>query len=393
MSILIQVEKVKSEILSLFFLFKSVKITLAYLVLLYFLGKEVMDFDPKKNYYEILGVAEDATPDEIKKTFRKAAVQHHPDRWGSKEKFQEVNEAYQVLSDEKKRQQYDMYRKGWFGAGGFDFGGFWGGGAQFDFWGFGDIGDLLGGMFGGGFWGTTRTRRQTKGEDLEKQIEISFEESYLGVKKKIAYTRHIRAEGIIEEACSQCQGTGRVTQQAQTPFGVFQTQAACPHCSGFWKIYKKDGKQVQNGGLEPHKETLDLEIPAGIKSGSYLKYAEKGSEAMGGVPTGDLYIKIIVAESEKYQRKTDDLRVKAEVSLFDVVLGGEVEVSHPEGKIKVKIPKGTQIWQKVRVAGKGFWESGLFKHKGDMIVELQIPIPKKLSKEQEKLWKELQKTN
>ncbi len=350
-----------------------------------------MDFDPKKNYYEILGVAEDATPDEIKKTFRKAAVKHHPDRWGSKEKFQEVNEAYQVLSDQQKRQQYDMYRKGWFGAGGFDFGGFWGGGAQFDFGGFGDIGDLLGGMFGGGFWGAgARTRRPSKGEDLEKQIEISFEEAFLGTKKKIAYTRHIKVSGVVEETCAHCHGTGRVTQQAQTPFGVFQTQAACPECSGFWKLYKKDWKQVQNGGLEAHKETLDLEIPAGIKSGSYLKYAEKGNEAMGGVPTGDLYIKILVVDSEKYQRKTDDLWVKAEVSLFDVVLGGEVEVPHPEGKIKVKIPKGTQVWQKVRVAGKGFWEKGLFTKRGDMIVELQIAIPKKLSKEQEKLWKELQ---
>lgn len=353
---------------------------------------EMMDFDPKKNYYEILWVSESATADEIKKTFRKQAVKHHPDRWGSKEKFQEINEAYQVLSDDQKRQQYDMYRKGWFGAGGFDFWGFWGGnGAQFDFWGFWDIGDLLWGMFWGGFWGAGRTKRATKWEDLEKHIEISFEESYLGVKKKIAYTRNVKIEGITEETCSHCNGTGRVTQQAQTPFWVIQTQAACPECSGFWKIYKKDGKQISNGGLEAKKEVLELEIPAGIKSWSYLKYAEKGDEGIWDIPSGDLYIKIFVAESPKYTRKTDDLYVKADVSLFDLVLGAEVEVPHPEGKIKVKIPKGTQVGQKVRVAGRGFWEKGLFKGKGDMIVELHVSVPKKLSKEQEKLWKELQK--
>ena len=354
-----------------------------------------MDFDPKKNYYEILGVSETATADEIKKTFRKQAVKYHPDRWGSKEKFQEINEAYQVLSDDQKRQQYDMYRKGGFGAWGFDFWGVWGGnGAQFDFWGFGDIGDLLWGMFGGGFWtGGSRTRKPTKGTDLEKHIEITFEESYLGVKKKIAYTRAVKADGLTEETCSHCKWTGRVSQQAQTPFWVFQTQVACPECSGFWKLYKKDGKVVWNGGLENRKEVLDLEIPAGIKSGSFLKYAGRGDDGAGDVPSGDLYVKILVQDSTKYARKTDDLYVKAEVSLFDLVLGGEVEVPHPEGKMTVKIPKWTQVGQKVRVAAKGFGEKGLFKSKGDMIVELQISVPKKLTKEQEKLRKELQKLN
>lgn len=352
-----------------------------------------MDFDPQKNYYEILGVWENATSEEIKKTFRKQAVQHHPDRWGSKEKFQEINEAYQVLSDQQKRQQYDMYRKGGFWASGANFWGFGGanGGAQFDFWGFGDIGDLLGGMFWWGFWGGGRTRRASKGEDLEKHIEITFEEAYLGVKKKIAYTRERKIEGLSEETCSHCHGRGTVAQQVQTPFGVIQTQGACSHCSGLGVIYKKNWKLIENGGLEGYKEILNVEIPAGIKSGSYLKYAGKGSDGRGQVPTGDLYIKIIVAESTKYTRKTDDLRVKAEVSLFDLVLGGETEVFHPEGKIKVKIPKGMQIGQKVRVAGKGFWEKGLFKTRGDLIVELQVAIPKRLSKEQEKLWKELQK--
>ena len=350
-----------------------------------------MDFDPKKNYYEILGVSENATADEIKKTFRKEAVKHHPDRWWSKEKFQEINEAYQVLSDEQKRQQYDMYRKGgfWGGAWGFDFWGFGWGGAQFDFW---DIGDLLGGMFWG-FWGGSRARRKTKWDDLEKHIEISFEEAYLGVKKKISYTRNVKTEWVTEETCTHCNGTGRVVQQVQSFMGVMQTQVACPECGGTWKIYKKDGKVLGNGGLESKKEILELNIPAGIKSESYLKYAEKGDEAFWGLPTGDLYVKIFVAESSKYQRRGDDLWVKAEVSLFDLVLGGEVEVPHPEWKTKVKIPKGTQIWQKIRIAGKWFGEKWLFSRRGDLILEPTIHIPKKLSKEQEKLRKSLKEAS
>lgn len=349
-----------------------------------------MDFDPQKNYYEILGVGEDASADEIKKVFRKAAVKHHPDRWGSKEKFQEINEAYQVLSDQSKRQQYDAYRKGgfwaWgFGWGGFDFWGFGWWGAQIDF---GDIGDLLGGMFGGGFW-WGRARRKTKGDDLEKQIEISFEEAFLGVKKKIAYTREVLIEGTTQETCSHCHGTGRVSQQVQSIFGVVQTQAACPKCQWTGTIFKKDGKELENGGVRAHKEILELNIPAGIKHGAYLKYAARGNDA-AGLPTGDLYVKINVASSEKYSRIGDNIHIKAEVSLFDLVLWGEVQVPHPEGKTKVKIPKGTQIGQKVRVANMGFGEKGLFSHRGDMIVELQVHVPKKLTKEQEKLWKDLQ---
>lgn len=344
-----------------------------------------MDFDPKKNYYEILGVDENANADEIKKVFRKAAVKHHPDRWGSKEKFQELNEAYQVLSDEGKRQQYDAYRKGGFGAGWFDFGGFGGGGAQFDF---GDIGDLLWGMFGWGFWGA-RSRRKTRGDDLEKHIEISFEEAFLGVAKKFAYTREVLIEWVIQESCPHCHGTGRVTQQVQSFMGVIQTQVACPKCQWSWNIYKKDGKELENWGTLPQKEILEINIPAGMKSEAYLKYAGKGNDA-AGLPSGDLYIKILVTHSDKYQRIGDNLHVKSEVSLFDLVLWGEVQVSHPEGKLSVKVPKGTQIWQKVRVAGKGFGEKWLFSHRGDMIVELQVHVPKKLSKEQEKLWKELQ---
>ena len=355
-----------------------------------------MDFDPKKNYYEILWVWEDATQDEIKKAFRKWAVKYHPDRWGSKEKFQEINEAYQILSDEKKKQQYDLYRKwgfwawGFGGQWGFDFWGFSWGWATFDFW---DIGDLLWGMFWGDFWGAGRRRQASQWDALEKHISITFEEAYLWTKKKIAYTRKVKVNWVTDEKCSRCNWTGRVSQQAQTPFGVFQTQSACPDCSWTWVIYKKDWKILNNWGLEDKKETLDLEIPAWIKNWSFLKYSWRGNDWVWNVPTWDLYVKINVEESSKYSRQQDDLYTSADVSIFDVVLWWEVEVSHPEWKIKVKIPKWTQIGQKIRVSGKGFWEKGLFSKRWDMIVDLKINIPKRLTKEQEKLWKELQKAN
>lgn len=353
-----------------------------------------MDFDPKKDYYNILGVEESATTADIKKEFKKQAVKHHPDRWGSTEKFQEINEAYQILSDEWKRQQYDMFRKGGFWGGnfgGFDFGA-GGGGAQFDFGGF-DMGDLIWSIFGGsGFGGEwARSRRRTKGDDLEKMIEISFDEAYLGTKKKIAYSKKVSIAGLVEENCSHCQGSGRVTQQAQTMFGTFQTQANCPECNGLGKRYKKDGKLIAGDGLESKKEILELEIPAGIKSGSYLKYSGKGNEYFGDLPAGDLYIKILVKESNKYHRQGDDLLTQTEVDIVDLVLGKEIELPHPEGKIKVKIPKGTQIGEKVRVANKGFGKGRIFDRKGDMIVSLKVNIPKKLSKESEKLREKIRK--
>jgi len=353
-----------------------------------------MDFDPKKNYYDILWVTEDASTADIKKAFRKLAIKYHPDKeGGDKTKFQELNEAHGVLSDEKKRQQYDMYRKGWFGGGGFwGQGGFWG----FDFGSFGggatefDIGDLIGNIFGGWFGGGRSG--PTKGEDLKKIIEISFEESYLGCEKKISYDRLQKITGVKEEVCSHCGGRGKVSQAAQTPFGTFQTQTTCPECGGFGKIFTKDGKPVGNWGLDTKKETIEIKVPAGIKDDAYIKYPGKGDEGIGDAPAGDLYLKIRITPTNKYHRKENDLYVTTEVSIFDLVLGGEISVPHPEGKMEVKIPKGTQIWDKIRITGKGFWDKGLFKSKGDMFVETKVNIPKKLSKEEEKLWKELQKS-
>jgi molecular chaperone DnaJ len=254
------------------------------------------------------------------------------------------------------------------------------------------IGNIFGGGFGSGFGGAGGggNSRVAKGEDLKKIIEISFEESFLGTEKKISYSRLQKVEGVKEETCKACGGRGRVSQQVQTMFGVMQTQVACPTCQGYGKIFTKEGKSLTNGGLIETKVNLEIKIPAGIKDDAYLKYAGKGNAGIGGAPEGDLYLKIRVIPSTKYQRKGEDLYVYAEVSLFDLVLGGEIEIPHPEGKMQIKIPKGTQIGDKIRVGGKGFGSRGLFQSKGDLYVETKISIPKKLSKEEEALWKELQ---
>ena len=352
-----------------------------------------MDFDPKKNYYDILWVSESASTDEIKKAFRKLAIKHHPDKWWSKEKFQEINEAYWVLSDDKKRWQYDAFRKWWFT------GGFWWWQWWFDFWnfwwfgGFGngewvdiDLGDLLGGFFWGGFWWWTKVR---KWEDLKKIIEISFEDSYLGCEKKITYSRLKKVAWVTEEVCPNCNGKWKVRQQTQTPFGVMQTSAACKQCGWIWKIYKKGWKVLENWWLEEVKETIDIKIPAWIKEDAYIKYSWKWNAWIWDAPDGDLYLKIRIIPNSKYRREWDDLYVKANVSVFDLVLWWEVEVSHPEWKLKVKIPKWTQVWDKIKISGRGFGERWLFKSKWDMIVETEVSIPKKLSKDEESLWKKL----
>ncbi len=352
-----------------------------------------MDFDPKKNYYEVLWVSESASVDEIKKAFRKLAIKHHPDKWWSKEKFQEINEAYWVLSDEKKRQQYDAFRKWWFTwwfgwnwwFDFWDFGGFWwfSNGASVDF----DIWDLLWWIFGGWFgWWWSRIK---KWDDLKKIIEISFEDSYLWCEKKITYSRFKKVSWVTEEICSSCNWKWKVRQQVQTAFWVMQTSSACSDCWWIWKIYKKNWKVVENWWLEEVKETIDIKIPAWIKEDAYIKYSGKWNAWVWDAPDGDLYLKIRIIPNNKYRREWDNLYVKASVSIFDLVLWWEVEVPHPEWKLLVKIPKWTQIWDKIKISWKWFWEKWMFKSKWDMIVETTVSIPKKLTKEEESLRKKL----
>ena len=347
-----------------------------------------MDFDPKKNYYDILGVSEDATQDDLKKAFRKAAVKHHPDRGWDKAKFQEMNEAYQVLGDDKKRSQYDAYRKwgfsGWFGGSQwwYDFGG-QGGFGWFDGV---DLGDIFGSMFGGWFGGQW-SQRSFSGEDIQIGITITFEEWYLWTTKKVSYSKESKIAGVVDTTCPHCHGRGKVARNMQTPFGMMQTQTACPECDGIGKTYTKDGRPISSP-FEMVKGVVEVNIPEGINDGVYIKFAWKWNQWLNG-QDGDLYIQISIKSSPLYQRNGDNLYIKVPVTLFDLVLWGEVQIQHPEWKIKVKIPKATQIGDMVKIAGKGFGKSGIFGKKWDLFINPKVEIPKKLSKEEEKLWNQL----
>lgn len=225
------------------------------------------------------------------------------------------------------------------------------------------------------------------------RLTIDFAESYHGVKKKIKYTRKIFDDQAKKETCQTCGGRGVVNQQAQTPFGVMQVQNACPDCGGMGEIYTRDGKRIGSGGLIDSQETLQVEVPSGIKDDVFLKYGGMGHMGPGGQHPGDLYIKITINNMGAYTREGDDLYLKQEVSLFDAVLGGTMKIEHPEGTLTISVPKGTQPHEKIKVSGKGFGRKGLLAHRGDLYIIPRIAIPKKLSKAEEKLRKELQEKN
>ncbi len=343
-----------------------------------------LDFDPKKNYYDILWVSEDASEEDIKKAYRKWAMKYHPDRnkgdAAAEEKFKELNEANEVLSDSQKKAQYNAFRNGWWGFW-WDFGWFWG--SQF---GWVDLWDLIGGMFG--WW--WRRSGPMRWDDLVLQLNISFEDAYHGMTKKVSYARMIKADGVDEKPCETCGGAGVIAQQVRTPFGVMQSQAPCNSCAWEGKQYYKDWKLLHWAWLQEQKQDVEVNIPAWIKSWSKIRYPGMWNAWQRGWPEGDLYIKIVVKSSDKRRRDGDNLLTNADITLFDAVLWGSVEVPHPDGTQSVKIPKWLQVGEYIRVSNKGFWEKWLLKWKGDMIVMPEIKIPKRLSKEQEKLWKQLQ---
>ncbi len=364
----------------------------------------MQEFDPNKNYYEILGVSEDASEDEIKKAFRKLAVKHHPDKWWDQEKFKEINEAYQVLSDSKKRQQYDAFRKWWFGGFG-------------DMWGFGwawrwgstvfDVEDIFGDVFGDVFgwwwmwwrWGRASSQPR-KWEDLKVSYNIDFEKAFKGDSIEINYTRRVHCEscdgkGVSAEsqktACTTCGGRGAVVQQQRTPLWVMQVQSVCPNCR--WAGYQ-DSKPCEScgwKGLKEKQEKIKVDVPAGIKDKEHLKVPWMWNYWPNKWPAGDLYVKINIMGGEKFKRSGDNLITEVEIPYYDAVLGGETEVDHPEGKVKVKIPKGLQVGESIVISWKWFWKwwFWLWNKRGDLIVYPKIKLPKKLTKEQEDLFQKL----
>lgn len=362
-----------------------------------------------KDYYKILGVEKNASQDEIKKAFRKLAHQHHPDKQGGDEaKFKEANEAYSVLSDEKKRAQYDQFgsagpggfggQNGGFGGfDGFDFSGFGGQAGGFEF----DLGDIFGSVFGGG---RRNSRGPRRGQDIQIDIELTFKESIFGVDKEINVTKNsecshckgTRAEpGTDFNNCGTCHGKGQVIKQQRTILGMMENSVPCEDCAGTGKIPKNKCKVCKGKGIEMKKEQINVVIPSGIESGETLRVRGSGEAIVGG-ESGDLYIKVHVKRETKYKKSGHDLYADLPVSITDAVLGGEAKFEHLDETFTVKIPDGIEHGEVLRIKGKGVPHSAGYPenksiHRGDLMLKVLIKIPKKLNKEQKKLFEELRK--
>jgi len=375
------------------------------------------DFDPNKDYYTILWVSENASQEEIKKAFRKLAMQYHPDRAPEEKKkeyerkFKEINEAYQVLWDENKRKQYDTFRKGGFWFGWFDFG--WFGWVNFwNFWNWSffdldDVFDIFWQFFWNDFWWFRKSsykKSPRRWEDILITLPISFEESYKWVKKTIEYERYIQCEvckwkwidpSSEKVKCPVCWWKGVIIETKRTPFWIFQSQRVCEKCWGSGRIDTKPCQKCNWQWRYLKKEKIDVDIPPSVKDWQIIKFPWMWHYGLYWGEPGDLLIKILVKPSEIWQRSGYDIITKLPISVYDAVLWWEVEVLHPEWKkIKVKIPKWLQIWDKIVVQNKWFKISwGIFWKRWDFIIIPLIQLPKKLSSEEEKLWKKLKKFN
>lgn len=345
----------------------------------------------KRDYYEVLGVSKTATADEIKKAYRKLAMKYHPDvnkDPGAEDKFKEINEAYEVLSDEQKRRNYDQ-----FGHAGMDGAGFSGFGQ--DFSGFGDFSDIFGSFFGGGSRRASNAPRQ--GQDRYMQMRINFMDSIFGKTETITLEvdeqcRHCHGSGAESasdvQTCPTCGGTGYVMSQQRSLFGVIQQQTVCPDCHGTGKKVTRACHHCHGKGYEHRRTKLDIKIPEGIQSGQQIRIAGKGELGTNGGPNGDLYIEIIVMPHETFKRENNDIYIKVPISSLDATIGCSIHVPTVYGDVELKIPEGTQPNTKFRLKGKGVKSR---TGQGDQFVEVAIEIPKKLTKRERELYEQLKK--
>ncbi len=353
----------------------------------------------KRDYYEVLGLQKSASEDEIKKAFRKAAKENHPDLHpGDKEaeaRFKEINEAYEVLSDPDKKSRYDQ-----FGFAGVDpnFGAGAGGAYSGGFGDF-DLGDIFGNIFGGGFGGSARTRNSPmKGESIRQNVSISFEEAAFGCDKKITFNRVEPcpdcggsgcAPGSSPQTCPDCRGTGTVVTQRQTMFGVMQTQTDCPKCGGRGKIINDPCKKCRGLGNVRRQKSIDFSIPAGIDDGQTVSKRGEGHVGLNGGPNGDLLVSVSVRPHEYFTREGTSVLLTYPISVTQAILGAEVEVPTLDGKVKYTIPEGTQSGTVFRLRGKGIPYLRSQDRRGDQFVTVAVEIPKALTKEQRELVEKL----
>jgi len=334
----------------------------------------------KRDYYEVLGVSKSANPEEIKKAYRKLAIQYHPDKnpdnQEAEEKFKEAAEAYEVLSNPEKRQRYDQF--GHQGLGGN--GGFGGGGMNMD-----DIFSQFGDIFGGGgfesfFGGGRGGRRTKKGTNLRVKLKLNLREIANGVEKKIKVKRQVLAEGVTFKTCSTCQGSGQIKKVVNTMLGQMVSASTCHVCGGNGQIVDKKPAEADARGLILKEEVITINIPAGVADGMQLSMSSKGNETAGGIP-GDLLIVIEEIEDEILQRDGNNVVYDLYISFVEASLGAQIEVPTIDGKVKIKIEPGTQSGKILRLKGKGIRDINGY-NRGDQLIHVNVWTPKQLSKEE-----------
>lgn len=362
-----------------------------------------------KDYYKILGVEKGANAEDIKQAFRKLAHKYHPDKQGGDEaKFKEINEAYQVLGNADKRKQYDQFGATFDQQGGFGGGMNWddfmkqarqGGGfgnVGFDFGGV-DLGDIFGDIFG--FGGSGRqSRRKKRGEDIAIDLQLDFKEAVFGASREIKLNRKILCPACNGDGkepgsnfinCSECGGHGQVTRMQRTFLGTMQTSATCPKCGGVGKIPEKKCKRcagpASGGGFVNEVQNLKIEIPTGVNNGDTLELPSHGNAGAGGV--GSLYVNIFVKQSREFERDGWNIISRKKINAFQAMLGDVVDVETVDGTVELKIPEGTQSGTVFRLRGKGVKHAN---SRGDQLVEVEVEIPRKLSRKARKALEEIE---
>ncbi len=359
------------------------------------------------NYYDVLGVKKDSSPEEIKRAYRKLAHQYHPDKdKGNESKFKEINEAYQVLSSSEKRQQYDQYGQtfeqaqrngsGFGGAAGSPFGADFGG---FDFAGQGgvdcDLGDIFSDIFGGQ---QQRSARRNRGIDLEMAINVSFEEAVFGVEKTITLEKQDTCKtcngsgaepGTKVITCPKCHGQGQIRTTRRTIFGNIASSTTCDRCDGMGKIPEKPCHTCGGRGVLRQEKTIQVSIPAGIDNGQRIRITGEGEAGYRGSQPGDLFLVVNVSASKEFTRDGITLQKELPLSFTQAALGTKLMVKTLDGDIELKIPAGTQSGTIMRVKSKGVPHVGQPNKRGDLLITVRVIVPSKLSKKEKELLKQL----
>lgn len=342
----------------------------------------------KKDFYEILGITKSADAAEIKKAYRKKALEFHPDKnpgnAEAEEKFKLAAEAYEVLSDPQKKAKYDQYgHQAFDGSGGFGGGGHHGGMNMDDI--FSQFGDIFGSAFGGGGGFGGGGSRRVKGSNLRIKVKLTLEEIANGVEKKVKVKRKVQAPGVSYKTCSTCNGQGQVMRVTNTILGRMQSASTCPTCGGSGQILDKKPSEADSQGMILEDETVTIKIPAGVVDGMQLKVSNKGNDAPGNSVPGDLIVAIEEIEHEFLKREGENLHYDLYISFAEAVLGISKDIEAVNGKVRIKLEEGIQSGKILRLKGKGITNINGYGT-GDLLVHVNVWTPKTLNKEQKQFF-------